>query len=207
MFDILIRRLCLLITLFMSCAAAVAQSTEQIVRMVDGQVLTSQSGVTVSLEVSDSFRHVGGQRFILRGHTDVEQHFFVVANSLGNVERMYWVQFEEKLPHNEGPYSYPSTEKTDIDGFDFVAHVRIYDTEPVDDSDRGAAYRYLAGQGYRVPTPAIRSRLVHIPEGDGRQELMIVYLERTDEAGEVSMEDQERLVSRAIAGLSVRQPD
>ena len=196
----------LALAFLLSCLPSSAQITEsgQLVRNADGQVLTSTAGVNVSIEVSEPYRHVGGQRFVLRGHTDVEQHFFVVADSNGDVDQMYWIQFEEKLPHNEGPYSYPSDAKTSIGDFAFVTHVRHYDTEPVDDSDRGAAYRFLAEQGYRVPTPAIRCRLVHIPDGDGRQELMIVYLESSEESGEIAAAVAEELQSRAVAGLTMR---
>lgn len=204
-FKILRAFITLVLIAVVSTAIAHENGMDALERRVKGNELASASGVEIIIEVAEAFRHVGGQRFILREHADVEQHFFVVADSNGDVERMYWLQFEAKLPHNEGPYNYSSDNMENIDGFDFVTHVRRYDTEPVDDSDRGAAYHYLAEQGFSVPTPAIRGRLAHVPEGDGRQELMIVYLERNDATGEVSVDEQSALVSRAIAGLSARR--
>jgi hypothetical protein len=170
-------------------------------RVVEGQTLISTSVVHVTAQIEDSFVYAGGRRFVLRGHTDVEQHFFVDADDAGNVDRMYWIQFEARLPHNDRPYNYASEERTMIGEYDFVTQVRRYDTEPEEDSDRGAAYRFLEGQGYRVPTPAIRCRFVHIPAGDGRRELMVIYLERNDGTGDVSADEQERLTQRALAGL------
>jgi len=207
MSDFKISQALLVLALIAAGTMAVAHENgaDALERRVKGNVLASASGVEIIIEVAESFRHVGGQRFILREHTDVEQHFFVVADADGDVDKMYWLQFEAKLPHNEGPYNYSSDSNASIGGFDFVTHVRRCDTEPANDSDRGAAYHYLAEQGFNVPTPAIRSRLVHIPEGDDRQELMIVYLERNDESGGVSVEEQVAMVNRAIAGLSTRQ--
>jgi hypothetical protein len=207
MTDFIDRRVFIILVLIAggSIADAHENGTDALERRVKGNALASASGVEIIIEVAESFRHVGGQRFVLRGHTDVEQHFFVVANADGDVDKMYWLQFEAKLPHNEGPYNYSSDGRASVGDFEFATHVRRYSTEPVADSDRGAAYHYLAEQGLSVPTPAIRSRLVHVPEGGGRQELMIVYLERDDASGEVSAEEHAALVSRAIAGLSARR--
>ena len=96
-------------------------------RTVVDQVLNSRAAPAVSIEVAEQFHYVGGQRFVLRGHTDVEQYFFVVAAADGNVSRMYWIQFEEKLQHNEGQLSYQADADTQIGSLDFVPHVRRSD--------------------------------------------------------------------------------
>ena len=85
----------------------------------------------------------------------------------------------------------------------FIAHVRRYDQAPVDDSDRGAAYRYLESRGYSVPTPALRARYVHIPDGDGREELMIVFLKAEEEPGEISPAMREAIIVEGRNGLSI----
>ena len=179
------------------------QST--LARTVDGQVITSTVVPAATIEVAAPFKYVGGNRFVLRGHTDVEQHFFVIAGDRGQVERMYWLQFEAKLPSTEGSYDYPSDDSVEIGPLSFVTHVRHYDSEPAVDSDRGAAYRFLSNLGYEVPTPAVRARLVHIPESERRRELMIVYLERVESAGEIAPEAERALLNRARSNLTIRR--
>jgi hypothetical protein len=45
------------------------------------------------------------------------------------------------------------------------------------DSDRAAVYSLLENHGYRIPEGMTRVRLVHVPEKNRREELMIIYAE------------------------------
>jgi hypothetical protein len=38
-------------------------------------------------------------------------------------------------------------------------------------------YAFLEKRGYRIPDGALRIRLTHVPEGNRREELMVVYAE------------------------------
>jgi len=75
----------------------------------------------------------------------------------------------------------------------------------VTDTDaRAQERRFYAFMAYAfVPTPASRVRLVHIPESDRRKELMIVYLEAAGDAGDISPEEAEALIGRAVDGLTL----
>ena len=191
------------------CAAILVHAQDAVSvleRIVTGQVLSSPASPSVTIDVDSEFDYVGGQRFILRGHTDVEQHFFIDADDVGAVSRMFWFQFERMLPHNDGQYSYPPADSVVLGGLTFIAHVRRYDQEPVDDSDRGAAYRYLESRGYFVPTPALRARYVHIPDGDRREELMIVFLKAEEASGEITPDVREAIIAEGRDGLSIESP-
>jgi hypothetical protein len=58
--------------------------------------------------------------------------------------------------------------------------VRRWEAPPEPDSDRAAIYAFLEKRGYRIPDGALRIRLVHVPESNRREELMVVYAEAPD---------------------------
>src|SRR5437773_11260628 len=61
-------------------------------------LLPLRAGELAALEVSPAFTYVGGQRFVLGGAADAEQHLFVLADANKRVQRVYWIQIEELLP-------------------------------------------------------------------------------------------------------------
>jgi hypothetical protein len=64
-----------------------------------------------------------------------------------------------------------------VDGAPFRRNVRKWDAPPEPDSDRAAVYALLENHAYRVPEGMTRVRLVHVPEKNRREELMIIYAE------------------------------
>jgi hypothetical protein len=172
-------------------------------RSVAGQVLTSVGDPPIRIRVEESFKYVGGQRFVLRGTVDAEQHFFVEANDQKAIRRMYWIQFERFLPGRSGPYSYDADRPVILSGLELRAHVRRFAEPPAPDSDRRRAYEYLELAGYAVPTPATRARLVYLPGESRRQEVMIVYLEPAITGTELTEQESASILRRALAGVSI----
>jgi hypothetical protein len=142
-----------------------------------GQVLPASVGPIKELRFAKEFRYVGGQRFILRNTADAEQHFFIAADKRGTVRRLYWIQFEHLLSGIGEAYDYSTDDAVTIGGVSFRRNVRRWDAPPEPESDRGAAYSFLAKRQYRIPDGAVRIRLVHVPADDRREELMIIYAE------------------------------
>jgi hypothetical protein len=147
------------------------------------------------------FRYVGGQRFILRKTADAEQHFFVVPGKLGTVRRLYWIQFEQLLPGVGDAYDYSRDEAVTVGGVTFRRNTRRWDAPPEADSDRGATYAFLAKRGYQIPDGAVRIRLVHVPDANRREELMIIYAE-APESGKLEPVETD-VQRRALEGLRV----
>ena len=172
-------------------------------RIVVGTVLTSVSGPPIRIRVRPNFRYAGGQRFILREVADAEQHCFVETSSQNAVSRAYWIQFEQFLPGRSGKYAYESDQPMNLAGLSMRVHVRRFTEPPAADSDRQRAYDLLAKAGFVVPSPATRVRLVHLPEADGRQELMIIYLEPAETTAELTPEEGRAIIQRATEGLSI----
>ena len=68
----------------------------------------------------ERFEHIGGQKFILYGTADVEQHFFVEEHPDGTLKSFFWIQFEGFLPDNNYTYDYSGSPlRLQIGEFDF----------------------------------------------------------------------------------------
>lgn len=159
------------------------------------QASISQNTVTSSdfpegtIDVDTSFVFVGSDAFILYGLATCEIHVFVDADSSGNVERMYWIQYESYLPglfprrydYSDEPY------RVSYDGREFFEGVNFYNVP--DDrsswregSDIGHVFDLLQRNGYSMEVDVMRVRQVLLNE-DRKRELMIMYLEDLETHG------------------------
>ena len=166
-----------------------------------GQVLPAGVGPVRELRFAKDFRYAGGHRFVLKNIADAEQHFFVVPGPGGVVRRLYWIQFEKILPGKGDAYDYSTDEAVTVGGVPFCRHARLWDAPPQPDSDRAAMYSFLAGRGFRVADAAVRIRLVHVPDANPREELMIIYAE-APEPGKPPPAEAD-VARRALEGLEV----
>lgn len=204
--------------------AGLAQTDLPVQRSVQGNVLSSDSKPRVTVTFDSAFHYAGSQRFELYHVADAEQHFFVDADPGHQVRRFYWLQFEHYLPDNDHHYTYSPKHVIEIGGLSFIADTRIYTDYtallPSPDSDGAKGRALLAAKLLKLPTAAIRARLIHLPDRDNRSELMIIYLEALapgqlppDAKNEMPAEDQfpalsARVLEHATAGLRIaRLPD
>ncbi len=142
-----------------------------------GSIVPAGVGPIQELRIDDeSLRYAGGQRFVLKKVADAEQHLFVDAPD-GAVRRLVWIQFERLLPGIGKGYDYSPDTAVMVDGAPFRRNVRKWDAPPEPDSDRAAVYSLLDKHGYHIPEAMTRVRLVHVPEKNRREELMIIYAE------------------------------
>lgn len=169
--------LCATISILLACTPPAHGLLE---RQIRANTLTSRASPPVRLRFDDAYRYVGGQRFVLNSNADVEQHFFVDADANGRIRRLYWIQFEQFLPTVRGSFDYAPSKTVSLGGLEFIAdaYVRIIQDEANPTSDGARARAFLATRGIRFSRPEIISqRLVHIPDAERRQELMIIYSE------------------------------
>lgn len=157
-------------------------------------------GVT-SISVQRGFRYAGGQRFILKGVADAEQHAFAEVDVDGAIARFYWFQFESLLPAASGAYDYSKDPQVEFAGLDWRAQVRRYTASPDAGGDQAALDKLFAARGWRTPLPALRARLVYVPPADPRRELMIIYAEATPSSAPPTAKESADLIGRAQAGL------
>jgi len=148
-------------------------------RQVQGQVLTSAADPAVKITFDKKFKYAGGQRFLLYGVAEAEQHFFVQASADRNIQSFYWLQFEHYLPNNDHQYDYPPTRTVDLGGFTFVHDTKVFANyagqERNPESDAGKAVALLKKAGYALPAAAARTRMFYLTDSSKRKELMIIY--------------------------------
>jgi hypothetical protein len=148
-------------------------------RQIQGQVLTSKSDPAVQITFAPQFKYAGGQRFLLYGVAEAEQHFYTQSDASGRIERFYWLQFEHYLPDNQHQYDYPSKRTVNLGRLTF-----IYDTAAFSDyagaksnpgSDAAKTRTLLKKAGLALPAATARIRMVHLTDSSKRSELMIIY--------------------------------
>ena len=189
-------------------------------RQVQGQVLTSKSNPPVQITFAPQFKYAGGQRFLLYGVAEAEQHFYTQSNADGKIERFYWVQFEHYLPDNKHQYDYPSKRTTDLGGMTFIYDTAVFSNyagaNGNPDSDGAKARAMLKKAGLVFPTAMARIRMVHLTDNSKRSELMIIYGEALNGKAPPNSEDgleaddqlpelAARVRQHAIEGMKIQQ--
>jgi hypothetical protein len=123
---------------------------------------------------------------VLYGIADCELHVFVDLDRKKNLERLYWVQFEQYVPTRpELHHTYDSPERVTIGGLDFYVDswVRASDETTEAGSDREHIDALIRAKGYVMPADMIYVRLVHLFDAEKRKELMIIYGENLASIG------------------------
>jgi hypothetical protein len=132
------------------------------------------------LQFGSSFRHLGGQKFVLYGVADTEQHFFVEATPENRLKSLYWIQFEEYLPNNTYQYDYDdSPSRITLNNYEFYldALVRSEPAKVRPGSDGALSRQFLQSKGYTFPDHYFYARLVHLTDKSRRKELMVIFIE------------------------------
>lgn len=157
----------------------------QVDRTVNGTVLVSKADPAARITLPAPFVYVGGQRFPIGAVAEAEQHLFVVADAQGGVRRLVWLQFEHRLPHDDGSYDYRAPQRVQLGPFSFVTDTKLFadyaDTVLSSDSSRGSVDqahvgRLLRSRGFTPPRAVIRARMFYLPDSAHRKELMIIYV-------------------------------
>lgn len=151
-------------------------------RSATGNDLISNSDPAVILRFDPAFRHVGGQKFILYGVADTEQHFFVETAPDETLKSVYWVQYEAYLPDKPYTYDYDDSPlRLTLGDYEFFADTAVGKFDPSIERRRGTdgamARQLLASKGYMFPADYIYARLVYLTDESRRKELMIIFID------------------------------
>ena len=152
-------------------------------RTVSGNTLFSQTDPPVRMTFDERFKPIGGQKFILYGTADVEQHFFVEQHPDGTLKSCFWIQFEGFLPDNNYTYDYSDSPlRLQIGEFDFFTDTAAGESSRFfrlgwPGTDGYLARKFAADKGYTMPDNYAYARLVHIPDDINRKELLVIFME------------------------------
>ena len=152
-------------------------------RTVSGNTLVSENDPPVRMSFEEGFEHIGGQKFILYGTAEVEQHFFAEEHPDGTLKSFVWIQFEGFLPDNDYTYDYSDSPlRLQIGDFDFYTDTEAGASNRLmplgwPGTDGFLARKFAADKGYTMPDDYAYARLVHIPDDASRKELLIIFME------------------------------
>ncbi len=157
-------------------------------RGVAGQELVSDRDPAAILRFSPAYRYLGGQKFILYGVADTEQHFFVETTAEDELKSVYWVQYEAYLPDEPYTYDYDDSPlRVTLGDFEFFTDTAAFAFDPDQTRRRGTdgamARQFLAGKGYVYPAEVMYARLVHLTDSTRRKELMIIFMDDLASSG------------------------
>lgn len=147
-------------------------------RKVEGNIITSERDPKVTIELPKSVQYCGADRWVLYDIADCELHAFVDADKDKNVQRLYWVQFEQYVPNRpELHHDYKSPRHETIGGLDFYVDAGPSATakQPKTGSDSEHIRALIKARGFHLSENAMLVRLVHLLDEQKRKELMIIY--------------------------------
>ncbi len=156
-------------------------------RQVTGNRLDSPREPAATLTFGPEFTYLGGQKFVLYGMADTEQHLFIETDADNRLTSAYWVQFEEYLPGNDYIYNYEASPlRMNIDGYDFYVDTAAVKPDPKNrrpGSDGARVRELLQSKRYAYPDTFAFARLVHLTEETRRKELMIIFVDEAPLGG------------------------
>jgi hypothetical protein len=151
-------------------------------RSAVGNDLVSEKDPAAILRFDPTYRHIGGQKFVLYGVADTEQHFFVETTADDKLRSVYWVQYEAYLPGKRYTYDYDDSPlRVTLGDYEFFADTAVVDFDPnrkrAQGTDGAMARQFLAGKGYRFPDDFAYARLVYLTDESRKKELMIIFID------------------------------
>ena len=150
-------------------------------RSVSENELFSPRDPSVVMQFDPSFRHIGGQKFVLYGVADTEQHFFIETTADNELKSLYWIQFEEYLPDNSYRYDYEdSPARLRLNDYNFYLDTAAVHSNPKKrrrGSDGSLARQFVLSKGYAFPEDFAYARLVYLTDASRRKELMIIFMD------------------------------
>lgn len=170
--------------------------TTNLARTASGNRLISNRDPAATLRFDPAYRYIGGQKFILYGVADTEQHFFVQTTADAALESVYWVQYEAYLPNKSYTYDYDDSPlQVALGDFVFQTDTEVFAFDPDKKRRRGTdgamARQFLASKGYSYPSEVVYARLVYLTDAARNKELMVIFMDDLARYGLTAAELQE----------------
>ena len=165
-------------------------------RTVSGNDLISDYDPAVTLRFDPDYEHIGGQKFILYGVADTEQHFFVETDADKTLKSVFWIQYEAFLPDKPYTYDYDDSPlRLMLDDYQFYTDTAVVGFDPDRKRKRGTdgamVRQFLASQGYEMPAEFAYARLVFLTDETRQKELMIIFIDNLEPHGLTAAELEE----------------
>jgi len=151
-------------------------------RTFSGNDLASDHDPAAVLRFDSTYRYLGGQKFILYGNANTEQHFFVETHDDETLKSVYWVQFEAYLPGKPWTYDYDDSPlRVTLGDYEFFTDTAVVSFDPNRKRQKGTdgamARQFLASKGYVFPGEFAYARLVYLTDESRQKELMVIFID------------------------------
>lgn len=165
-------------------------------RSVSDHDLMSEQDPAAVLRFAPKYKYLGGQKFILYGVADTEQHFFVETDSNDKLKSVYWVQYEAYLPGKSYTYDYDDSPlRVALGDYEFYTDTAVFHFDPNIKRRRGTdgamVRQFLASKGYAYPGEVLYARMVYLTDESRQKELMIIFMDDLSAHGFVAAELEE----------------
>lgn len=165
-------------------------------RTVDGNNLVSTFDPSVVLRFAPEYEYLGGQKFVLYGVADTEQHFFVEKRADGRLKSIYWVQYEAYLPGKPYKYHYEDSPlRLQLGDYEFFTDTAVFYNDPTIERRRGTdgamVREFLASKGLGYPDQVMYARIVYLTDESKQKELMIIFMDDLADYGYTAADLQE----------------
>ncbi len=157
-------------------------------RTAAGNELISTYDPAAVLTFGEEYRYLGGQKFILYGVADTEQHFFVETTDDDILQSVYWIQYEAYLPGKPWTYDYDDSPlRVTLGDYEFYTDTAAFEFDPDVQRRRGTdgamARQFLSSHGYTFPRHNAYARLVYLTDESRQKELMIIFIDDLEDYG------------------------
>lgn len=185
------------------------------VRVIEGNSVISSALPRLRVDVKAPFRYLGRVPIRIRDVAAGERIVFGDVDGK-RIRRMVVLQFEGFLPHTTDIYRYDFSKAREIAGHRWRANAFGYMVPSGDDArspEASTMHRWLREQGYATDETQLMFRLLTIGDDRRRDELIVFYLEGSNDASWLrEMEAQTlrwqslaaRLEKDAMAALSIK---
>lgn len=158
-------------------------------RSVEANQLHSTELPCLRVQIDPDLTYIGNFKATVLENAQIDNYYFVDKNADGQIQRILYFQFESLFDNNDDIYDYPDMKDINVAGHDFGydGGVRMYRQAKIDEQAENSDVRrtvdflkandaqFVEGEFYGT------LRFAQIME-DKRKDLLIIYLERMEEA-------------------------
>jgi hypothetical protein len=157
-------------------------------RSVEANNLYSSDLPAMHLQFARGLEYLGNLKSTILEKAHIDNYYFAERDENGVIQRIVYVQFEGFLPEIEGSHDYPNMKDIRLGNFDFRydGGVRTFRQSRIDelpqDSDVAQTVAFLKEKGVQFKDGEYYGSLRFVHLISERDEVLILYLERMDEA-------------------------
>ena len=158
-------------------------------RSVDANELQSMEFPRLRVQIDPDLTYTGNLKARVFDNAQIDNYYFVDKNADGQIQRILYFQFEAFPDNNDNTFDYPDMQDIKLAGHDFGydGGVRMYRQARIDEQTQNSDVRrtvdflkakdaqFIEGEFYGA------LRFAQVME-DKRHDLLIIYLERMEEA-------------------------